>query len=76
MYTQSSLSAKKLAITSNVELIREKLVKIPTSMKVIAKKLHEKKYDQIDQIYCDLLDVSHNLAVIHGGALQFTVFLL
>jgi hypothetical protein len=48
-------------------------VKNPINLKLIAKKLHANTYDQIDQLYCDILDISHNLAIIHGGKLRYLI---
>uniref|UniRef100_A0A340TBH9 PWWP domain-containing protein n=1 Tax=Anopheles minimus TaxID=112268 RepID=A0A340TBH9_9DIPT len=60
--------APKTVLTSKViEICKKMLLRTPTSMASIQSKITNKQYNSLEEFHVDLLDIVHNIGIIHGG---------
>ncbi|XP_055606702.1 zinc finger MYND domain-containing protein 11 [Uranotaenia lowii] len=59
-------------IVDNLELSKKLLIRSPLTVEIIRQKVEEVKYETLEQFSSDVLDVAHNVAIIHGAnSLEF-----
>lgn len=69
-YTPLHIATQKVPFLTKIEfqLFRKKFFKFNLSMNDIRDKLTSHSYQYLDELYCDVLDIQHNIAILHGVA--------
>ncbi|XP_065079139.1 zinc finger MYND domain-containing protein 11 [Ochlerotatus camptorhynchus] len=54
-------------VVDNMDLCKKLLLRNPISMDTIQQKIEDKKYERLEEFGVDILDIAHNIGIIHGA---------
>lgn len=54
-------------VVDNMDLCKKLLLRRPISMDTIHQKIEDCKYERLEEFCADILDIAHNIGVIHGA---------
>ncbi|XP_062556332.1 zinc finger MYND domain-containing protein 11 isoform X1 [Armigeres subalbatus] len=54
-------------VVDNMDLCKKLLLRCPISMDTIQHKLEDSEYERLEEYSADILDIAHNIGIIHGS---------
>uniref|UniRef100_A0A182Q901 MYND-type domain-containing protein n=1 Tax=Anopheles farauti TaxID=69004 RepID=A0A182Q901_9DIPT len=54
--------------SKTIEVCKKMLLRTPKTIAFIRKKIEEDQYQTLEEFHVDLLDIAHNVAIIHGAS--------
>lgn len=54
-------------VVENMDLCKKLLLRRPISMDTIQQKIEDSKYERLEEFCADILDIAHNIGIIHGA---------
>uniref|UniRef100_A0A182MPT6 PWWP domain-containing protein n=1 Tax=Anopheles culicifacies TaxID=139723 RepID=A0A182MPT6_9DIPT len=67
-------SPKTVLTSKAIELCKTMLLRTPTSIADVQVKIVNKQYNTLEEFHVDLLDIAHNVGIIHGVAAFLIAF--